>query len=358
MISPRFGLLVGGEPPFETATKCAELGVRAEKDGYDSVWMPDHLIDIEGSMADPWSTIGYMSAMTKKMLFYTAVTDYQKVHPSKFAQMISTLHELSGGRTNIGIGAGEVMNLTPFGLPWEEPSVRVDKLGEYIEVLRLLWRSGIKSPVSYEGKHFTLSNAWLDQKTFGSLPRVCIGALGSTGMLRLIGRLGDGWLPWFQTPELYKKKSEMIRVEARATGRDPEDIEYAYVAPIVITSDPEEISRSIAAFKMGIITTCRYLVEAEGVKIPEPEAEINFQKLTVSEKVVNEIVRLSEYVTTSLVRKVCALGSTDDVIEFLEERLRIGATHMVLSLTRGQPEENLKAVSEKVLPYFRNSWRK
>jgi alkanesulfonate monooxygenase SsuD/methylene tetrahydromethanopterin reductase-like flavin-dependent oxidoreductase (luciferase family) len=242
MVSPRFGLLVGGEPPFETATKCAELAVRAEKEGYDSVWMPDHLVDIEGSLADPWSTIGYMSATTKRILFYTAVTDYQKIHPSKFAQMIATLHELSGGRTNVGIGAGEAMNLTPFGLPFEETSLRVEKLGEYIDVLRLLWRSSVRSPVSYRGKHYTLSDAWLDQKTIGSLPHVCIGALGSTRMLKLIGRIGDGWLPWFQTPELYKKKSEIIRAEARAAQRDPETIEYAYVAPVVVSSDPEEIN--------------------------------------------------------------------------------------------------------------------
>jgi hypothetical protein len=57
------------------------------------------------------------------------------------------------------------------------------------------------------------------------------------------------------------------------------------------------------------------------------------------------------------VKKACAIGSADDVIRFIEERFRIGATHMVLSLTRGRPQENLKAVSEKVLPYFRASLR-
>jgi phthiodiolone/phenolphthiodiolone dimycocerosates ketoreductase len=357
MVPTRFGLLVGGEPPFETATKCAELAVMAERDGYDSVWMPDHLVDIEGSLADPWSTIGYMAATTKRVLFYTAVTDYQKVHPSKFAQMISTLHELSHGRTNVGIGAGEAMNLTPFGLPFEETALRVQQLSEYIDVIRLLWRSSAKGPVSYGGEHYTLSNAWLDQKTAGSPPKVCIGALGSTRMLKLIGRTGDGWLPWFQTPELYKKKSDVIRAEARAGGRDPADIEYAYMVPVVVSSDPEEIRKSIAAFKMAIVTTNRYLVEAEGVKIPQPEAEINFQKLTVSGKVVDEIVRASEYVPESLVRKACAIGSADDAISFIEERMKIGATHILLNLTRGRPEENLKAVSEKVLPYFRDSKR-
>jgi len=227
----RFGLILGGQPPKATASDIIRLGIRAEKEGYDVAWVCDHLLDIgppnEPWNPDPWTTFGYLAARTEKIRFATSVTDYQRVHPGKLAQVLATLDELSQGRVTLGISTGEAMNNVPFGIPWEKPCVRVEKLEEYIEAIRLLWHAKNTSPVSFRGRHYHLEDAWVDIANAARqqyLP-VCIGAFGSKRLLDLIGRVGDGWLPVYITPELYQQKLDIIFRAAKEVGRDPESIE-------------------------------------------------------------------------------------------------------------------------------------
>ncbi len=353
----RIGLVVGSEPPIQTATECATAAVRAEKDGFDSVWIPDHLCDIDGTIADPWTTLSYIAAKTEKVHLYTAVTDFQKIHPAKLAQMVATLDELSDGRITLGIGAGEVMNTVPYGIEWDEPSVRVRKLEEYIQVMRLLWRSGVENPVSFEGNYYSLSNAWIDQKVVQKpYPSICIGAFGSKMMLDLIGRVGDGWFPIGTTSAIYKEKLSMIHRIARRAKRDPESIEAASLVFVVVTSDPGVIAKSINTLKAYIATSSRGLLKAEGVRLPATRMETNYQRMTLSRDLLNEISKLAEAVPTSIVKKVSATGSVDEVITFLEDRINAGATHLVINPSQGIFEQNLKILKEKIIPYLKDKY--
>ena len=63
------------------------------------------------------------------------------MHPARTAQTVATLSEITGGRVSLGIGAGEAMNIIPFGLPFDAPKVRAERLAEAIQVIRLLWES-------------------------------------------------------------------------------------------------------------------------------------------------------------------------------------------------------------------------
>lgn len=358
LASPKFGLIAGGEPPFATPTEIVDLAARAEKDNYDSVWVPDHLVDIDGSMADPWSTLGYISAATRHLRFYTAVTDYQKVHPAKLAQIIATLDELSQGRMTLGIGAGEKMNNSPFGVPWDPAPVRVEKLSEYIETMRRLWLASPPSPASFQGEHYRLDQAWLDQKTFTKpMPRIIVGAMGGTRMLRLIGRSGDGWLPPLMTPDVYRRKLAVVDAAAREAGRDPSKIERIYWM-YVIADDGESknmIPDFIRAMKPMIATLSPALVEGEtGMKLAKTDEDVNFQRLVVSKKVVKELELQAGPIPDSLVEKMCAIGSADDIISQLEKAITAGAEHFCLTIGRGKADYNLKVMREKVLPYFRD----
>ena len=131
--------------------EAVELAVLAERLGYRSLWFPDHLIDTGGMKVEPWSTIGAISMVTSKIIMCTAVTDTQRAHPARTAHSVATLSELSNGRVWLGIGAGEAMNLTPFGLPFDKPSVRARRLEEAVRVVRLLWGSSRKSPSNSAG---------------------------------------------------------------------------------------------------------------------------------------------------------------------------------------------------------------
>jgi alkanesulfonate monooxygenase SsuD/methylene tetrahydromethanopterin reductase-like flavin-dependent oxidoreductase (luciferase family) len=232
-------------------------------------------------------------------------------------------------------------------------------LREYIEVMRGLWQSGIESPVSYRGKHFRLEGAWLDQKTL-TKPRICIGALGSTRMLNLIGTHGDAWLPTFLTPDLYRKKLAVIAEAARKAGRDSETIERIYCTYVVAAGreDEETIDVFIKNFKAFIATLCPFIAEAEGIRLPKMKLDTNYQRMDLTKEVLKEIGAQADFLPDSLVRKTAALGTPDEIVAYVEDVVKAGAQHVCFAVTRGRPEENLAVLKDKVLPYFRDSARR
>jgi phthiodiolone/phenolphthiodiolone dimycocerosates ketoreductase len=145
-----FSLKIGTIIDDISPSKSVELGVRAEELGFESLWFSDHLIDTGGIKVDPFATMGAIAARTKRVGMCPAVSDTQRIHPAKLAHISATLSELSSGRAWLGLGAGEAMNLLPFGIPFDDiPKQRVRRLGEAIQVVKLLWSSTSERPVSF-----------------------------------------------------------------------------------------------------------------------------------------------------------------------------------------------------------------
>src|SRR5208337_5541635 len=104
-----------------------------------------------------------IAARTKKIRLGSGVTDTQRTHPTRTAHMVACLDALSKGRAILGIGAGEAMNIIPFGLSWESPDVRTKRMEEAIHVITLLWESSIDPQKTFSGTYYTLNQATLDQ---------------------------------------------------------------------------------------------------------------------------------------------------------------------------------------------------
>ena len=132
-----------------------EYGVISEKMGFDIFWMPDHFTDIDGDKLEPWTILSVVGAKTRKIKLASAVTDTQRSHPARTAHAVACLDSLSGGRAILGIGAGEAMNILPFGLPWESARERVMRLEEAIQVIHLLWSSSRDERKNFSGRSRT-----------------------------------------------------------------------------------------------------------------------------------------------------------------------------------------------------------
>ena len=185
---------IGTTLDFIPPTEAVQLGLYCEKVGFDSLWAVDHLIDNGGMKPEPWTTMSAIGAQTRKISFATGVTDAQRSHPARTAHSVATLAEITEGRASLGIGAGEAMNLVPFGLPFDKASVRAQRLAEAIQVIRLLWSSTqSEAGFSFRERHFQLQNAWLDTPTKYS-PKIYVGALGGSYGLKVAGEFGDGWI--------------------------------------------------------------------------------------------------------------------------------------------------------------------
>ena len=249
----KFGLIISG---YELA-RSIELGILAEKFHFDSVWVPDHLIGIlytkglRGSMLDPWVTLTAIGVQTRKIFLCSAVTDGIRAHPAKLAQIVSTLDELTGGRAGLGIGAGEAMNILPFGMEWSNSTARAERLREAVVLIELLWASSRSKPANYEGKYYHLRDAFLEQSFVRTPhPPIYIGALGSSLTLAITGELADGWFPYLNTPTLYAKKIQKIKEHAEHAGRSIEDLDTVAWLDVLLSNDPEELDSAVQKTKL------------------------------------------------------------------------------------------------------------
>jgi len=243
------------------ADKAIEFARRAEQAGFDAMWWPCHLMgwipdsvwtedmtelakyqDNPHVHFEPLMMMGAAGAATGRIDVGVSVTDTMRRHPAMLAQAALTADHLSRGRAIIGLGSGERMNVTPYGIPWEKP---VGRLEEAIEVMRLLW--GTSDPVDFDGKFFRLERAVLGLEPYeGVPPRIWLAAHGPR-MLRMTGRLADGWLPTNIKPEAYAEKLGVVRASAEAAGRDPEAIVPSMLAYVICAPDEETLEAICAS---------------------------------------------------------------------------------------------------------------
>jgi phthiodiolone/phenolphthiodiolone dimycocerosates ketoreductase len=332
-------------PPASAAVKFAQ---RAEADGFDAVWWPDHLMgwhpdslwtpDLSPladsqpnphTYFDPLVMMGAVGAQTTRLRVGVVVTDLIRRHPAVLAQTMLTLDHLTGGRAILGLGSGERLNIRPYGLPWDRP---VARLSEGIDVMRLLWQA--EGPVDFEGTFFTLTKAVLGLAPHGQAPQIWTAAHGPR-MLELTGRKADGWLPTKMTPADYEISLKAIRAAARCAGRDPDAITPALLGYVLIGPDEPTVQR----------LTEHPLVRALCVLLPAAV----FRKLGVEPPLMTagdegsgfhdfiptrvgreEALRIVAAIPPEVVRHYAFCGTPEQVAGQVREYAAVGLRHLVM----------------------------
>jgi alkanesulfonate monooxygenase SsuD/methylene tetrahydromethanopterin reductase-like flavin-dependent oxidoreductase (luciferase family) len=214
--------------------------VTADRAGLDLVGVQDH--PYQRRFLDTWTLLSYVAARTERVRLVPDVVNLPLRLPTVLAKSAATLDLLSGGRVELGVGAGAFWDgVEAMGGPRRTPGESVEALEEAIKILRGFW-SGERS-VTVEGEHYRVKGA-----KPGPPPAHPIGIwLGAYGprMLRLTGRLGDGWLPSiggkFMSEEDAPGMQAAIDEAAKRAGRDPSDIERA--TNVTHTADPDDLAR-------------------------------------------------------------------------------------------------------------------
>ncbi len=212
----RFGVFViphvlAGRRPLEIAQVADELG-------FELVGVQDH--PYQRNFFDTWTLLAAMAMSTERITVFPDVANMQLREPALLAKAAASLDRLSGGRVEIGLGAGGFSPaVVAMGGPRLTPAQAVSALEEAIEVIRLFWTA--QSNVRFEGEYHSLRGA-----NAGPPPAHPIGIwLGAykPRMLELTGRLADGWVPsWgYLKAEDVAASSAAIDRAARAAGREP-----------------------------------------------------------------------------------------------------------------------------------------
>jgi alkanesulfonate monooxygenase SsuD/methylene tetrahydromethanopterin reductase-like flavin-dependent oxidoreductase (luciferase family) len=172
---------------------------------------------------DTFSLIADLAARTRRVRFFPDVASLPLRHPAIMAKTGASIDRMTGGRFELGIGAGAFWDaIEAMGGPRRTPSEAVESVAEAIEVIRLLW-SGDRG-LRFEGRHYRLKGVHS-----GPVPAHDIGIwVGAAGprMLALIGRLADGWIPpgGPMPPARLLELQERIDESAHAAGRKPSAI--------------------------------------------------------------------------------------------------------------------------------------
>ncbi len=278
------------------------------------------------------------------------MTDTQRMHPARTAQTVATLSEITGGRVSLGIGAGEAMNITPFGLPFDEPKLRAQRLAEAIQVIRLLWGSDRSKPVSFQGGYFQLKDAWLDVKTQYSL-KIYVGALGGKNGLRIAGEFGDGWLPWINTPETYSKRLKTIEKFRTEKGFSMADYDPAAWMFISLAEGGPQLKEAISNVKKALLAeihTLRYI----GFK-PAQDL-VPYQQMIVSDSADQKINNSEKSIPDELAMQFLVSGPPSQILEKIEAYRKAGAKQIVVEFQE-RGNEPLQKFANTVLPHFKSN---
>jgi probable F420-dependent oxidoreductase len=192
------------------------LAKRCEQLGFDSVWVSDHLVfDLEkyggssepiGSL-EPLTTLSAIARETSSIRLGTMVLCNEFRHPVQLAKEAVTLDVASGGRFELGIGAGWYeREFRAAGLPFPRPRVRLERLGEAVKILRAAFAG---EPFSFTGKHYAIEDMLVSPRPVLP-PTIWVGGKGDRA-IRLIGSLGEGWnAAWFQDPQQYAERARLL----------------------------------------------------------------------------------------------------------------------------------------------------
>jgi alkanesulfonate monooxygenase SsuD/methylene tetrahydromethanopterin reductase-like flavin-dependent oxidoreductase (luciferase family) len=247
-MAPRIGYLLPtreqvmqGRPE---AAPLLALAERAERLGFDSVWVGDSLL--ARPRHDPLTLLAAVAARTKKAELGTAVLLPALRNPVVLAQQIATLDQISEGRYILGVGiASDVPNIraefVAAGVPFEK---RVGRMLEGLRLSRELWTG---KPVSWNGR-------WIvENSVLGPVPHRLGGPpIWIGGMVRAarerVGRLYDGWFPNAPDAKGWGVQWREIQDLAREAGRNPADLTGALYLTLTIDEDSGQAERRMDGF--------------------------------------------------------------------------------------------------------------
>lgn len=251
----RFGII--NEHAHRAGTWVAQAR-RAEALGYATFLIRDHFSpDFFGDQLAPFTALMAAASATTTLRVGTLVIDNDYRHPVVLAKEAATLDLLSGGRLELGVGAGWLRSeYERAGLPFDPPGIRIDRLEEALRVLKGLFADG---PLTVTGKHYAVDGlVGFPKPAQRPHPPILIGA-GSPRMLRLAGReanivgiLGSstrtGTLLDDPIERLAKTLDEKIGHVREGAGARFDDVEINTIVNVVVADDArQEAERLIAA---------------------------------------------------------------------------------------------------------------
>ena len=243
---------------------------------FESGWVFDHFYPIVGDSAGPclegWSVLTALAQATSRLRLGNLVTGIHYRHPAVLANMVATIDIISGGRLELGIGAGWNQEESgAYGIELGTPRERSDRFEEACQVLISLLS---QETTDFDGEFYQLANAKNEPKgPQRPHPPICIGGSGEKRTLLTTAKYAQHWNSVGGAPEVFAHKRDVLFGHCAAVGRDPAEITLSSHVRLNEDDIAETVAEIAALGEVGMQLAIIYLRPPLSPAVLTPLAE-------------------------------------------------------------------------------------
>ena len=223
--------------------------------GYDSLWAFDHFYPIftpdpAGPCMENWTLLSALSQHTRRARIGALVNSNTYRNPCLTAKMAATLDHASGGRLNLGLGAGWYeLEHRSFGIDFKNLRGRLEGLDEACQIITGMFT---QDKTTFEGKQYRVADAVCNPKPLQK-PRIplMIGGRGEKSLLKIVAKHADMWNTMHANPAEMKRLIDVIERHGDTVGRDTDEIEKTIMMPLCYKASKER-EQMISAVGAGM----------------------------------------------------------------------------------------------------------
>jgi F420-dependent oxidoreductase-like protein len=226
---------------------------RTEETGFDAFFRSDHYLTMGGDglpgPTDAWVTLAGLARETSRIRLGTLMTAATFRLPGPLAISVAQVDQMSGGRVELGIGAGWFeAEHTAYGIPFPPLGERFDRFEEQLAVVTGLWGTPPGETFDFAGRHYDVAGSPALPKPVqaGGIP-IIVGGAGKKRTPRLAARYAAEFNVPFASADDNARLFAGVRAACEAQGRDPSSLVYSSALVLCVGKDEAEIARRAAA---------------------------------------------------------------------------------------------------------------
>ena len=309
----RFGVQTGQQNC--TWEQMRDFWQKADAWGYDSLWAFDHFYPIfvpdpSGPCMESWTLLGALSQHTKRARIGALVNGNTYRNPCLTAKMAATLDQISGGRLNLGLGAGWFeLEHNILGFDFKTVPQRLEALDESCRIIKGMFT---QDKTTLKGKHYNVVDAVCNPKPIQKNVPLMIGGHGERVLLKLVAKHADMWNMTNANAAEMRRLIGVIERHADTVGRDSDQVE-------------------------------KTLMLAMAYNPPPPRKEM-----------LSGFIAMMAQTTLDKAHEHMIIGSKQECIDGIEGFIKAGVTHFIfMQVFDVIAEDEVQAFAEEVIPAFR-----
>jgi F420-dependent oxidoreductase-like protein len=233
-----------------TYSQLLTVATATEQLGFDAFFRSDHYLSTgEGDglpgPSDAWVTLAGLARETRRIRLGTLVTPATFRLPGPLAITVAGIDEMSGGRVELGLGAGwYAAEHSAYGIGFPDTAERFDRFVEQIEIIDGLWRTPAGQLFSYDGEYYQLAGApALPKPVQSPRPPIILGGAGKKRSVALAAAYADEYNVGFREPAATKEIFDRVAAAAGTAGRE---LRYSAAQIVCVAASPERLSARAA----------------------------------------------------------------------------------------------------------------